>query len=377
MPSKRIIQTKNFKRFYVPRISVIYFSDSDLNIFEDFSRNTFEYAQFIHIGSSNPFLNQKSANHFNGIYYSWMESKKDEERIMRPSAFLHSSQGRDLIARIKEMDIAVIVYKSSSLANLDYVSELMSILDKNDVFTFHFVLENFIQSFEAKKIYEKMIKSMKKRRQLYIPIREEVIVSTYKNATVSSRNYYANLYINNLIDLFVSPFLDPKRNPDAFSKTKALFYKTKRNFETKIVSSIGYSEDPNDNVELALIQALSSAMFAAAFEASNTFIVSVKMPFFTDEIMNKLETILKLVVGEWKQFYVLSYVGHFDFVKYCQVSIMAINVDENKLIKNSDEIQKCIRKILNNVQKSKNIFDSKKTKEFLVKEHTKIDALEG
>lgn len=296
---------------------------------------------------------------------------------MKPSTFFRSQQGIDLMNQIRNMDIAILVYKSSSLANLDYVSELIQILDKNDVFTFHFVLENFIQTLDTKKIYEKLIKSLKRKRQLYIPVPEDVIVSTYKNASISTRNYYANLYINNLIDLFVSPFLDPKRNPDAFSKTKALFYKTKRNFETKIVSSIGYSEDPIDNAELALIQALSSPMFAAAFEASNTFIVSVKMPYFTEITMNKLETILKLVVGEWKQFYILTYTGRFDFAKYCQVSIMAINVDETKLIQNVDDIQKSIKKILTNVQKSKNLFDSKKTKEFLLDEDTKIDALEG
>lgn len=377
MVDKKVIQSKNIKRFYVPRILVIYFSDSNLSIFEDFSKNAFEYANFAQIGSSNPFLYQKSANHFNGKFYSWIETKKSENRIMKPSTFFRSQQGIDLMNQIRNMDIAILVYKSSSLANLDYVSELIQILDKNDVFTFHFVLENFIQTLDTKKIYEKLIKSLKRKRQLYIPVPEDVIVSTYKNASISTRNYYANLYINNLIDLFVSPFLDPKRNPDAFSKTKALFYKTKRNFETKIVSSIGYSEDPIDNAELALIQALSSPMFAAAFEASNTFIVSVKMPYFTEITMNKLETILKLVVGEWKQFYILTYTGRFDFAKYCQVSIMAINVDETKLIQNVDDIQKSIKKILTNVQKSKNLFDSKKTKEFLLDEDTKIDALEG
>lgn len=377
MVDKKVIQSKNIKRFYVPRILVIYFSDSNLSIFEDFSKNAFEYANFAQIGSSNPFLYQKSANHFNGKFYSWIETRKSENRIMKPSTFFRSQQGIDFMNQIRNMDIAILVYKSSSLANLDYVSELIQILDKNDVFTFHFVLENFIQTLDTKKIYEKLIKSLKRKRQLYIPVPEDVIVSTYKNASISTRNYYANLYINNLIDLFVSPFLDPKRNPDAFSKTKALFYKTKRNFETKIVTSIGYSEDPIDNAELALIQALSSPMFAAAFEASNTFIVSVKMPYFTEITMNKLETILKLVVGEWKQFYILTYTGRFDFAKYCQVSIMAINVDETKLIQDADDIQKSIKKILTNVQKSKNLFDSKKTKEFLLHENTKIDALEG
>ena len=56
---------------------------------------------------------------------------------------------------------------------------------------------------------------------------------------------------------------------------------------------------------------------------------------------------------------------------------MAINVDESKLIKDADDIQQSIKKILINVQKSKNLFDSKKTQEFLLNKESKIDALEG
>ena len=158
---------------------------------------------------------------------------------MKPSTFFRSQQGIELMNQIKDMDIAVLVYKSSRLTNLEYVAELIQMLDKNDVFTFHFVLENFIQPLDTREIYEKMIKSLKRKRQLYIPIQEEVIVSRYKNATISTRNYYANLYINNLIDLFISPFLDPKRNPDAFSKTKALFYKTKRTHKNNFFKNMG------------------------------------------------------------------------------------------------------------------------------------------
>ena len=43
----------------------------------------------------------------------------------------------------------------------------------------------------------------------------------------------------------------------------------------------------------------------------------------------------------------------------------------------TDEIQQSIKKILINVQKSKNLFDSKKTQEFLLNKESKIDALEG
>ena len=152
MVDKKIIQSKNVKRFYVPRILVIYLSDSDLSIFQDFSRNAFEYANFAQIGSSNPFLYQKSANHFNGKFYSWIQTKKHESRIMKPSTFFRSQQGIELMNQIKDMDIAVLVYKSSRLTNLEYVAELIQMLDKNDVFTFHFVLENFIQPLDTRKI---------------------------------------------------------------------------------------------------------------------------------------------------------------------------------------------------------------------------------
>ena len=55
---------------------------------------------------------------------------------------------------------------------------------------------------------------------------------------------------------------------------------------------------------------------------------------------------------------------------------MAVNVEEDKLIRNSDEIQKCIKKILNNVQKSKKLFESEATKEILLADK-KINTLEN
>ena len=91
---------------------------------------------------------------------------------MKPSTFFRSQQGIELMNQIKDMDIAVLVYKSSRLTNLEYVAELIQMLDKNDVFTFHFVLENFSQPLDTREIYEKMIKSLK--RKMYSP--SDVIV---------------------------------------------------------------------------------------------------------------------------------------------------------------------------------------------------------
>ena len=367
------IESKNVKRFYVPKTAVIYFSDQDLSIYEDFTKSIVEYTDFIQIGSMDKTKKNTNINAYNKSFYSWIEMKKNEERIMKPSSFFHSV-GSKIVDVLKNTDICVLVYKSNDLDVLEYVDELSSILSKNDVFSFHFSVENFVQSAETKKKHDKLIKSYTRRRQLYVPIKEESIVLAYKNASIANRNYYTNLYINNLIDLFLAPFLDPQRNPDAFSRTKALFYQNKRNFESKVVSSMGYSDEKIDNVDLALIQALSNPMFAAAFDASNTFIIDVKMPFFLETHIERIKQVLKTVVGEWKQFYVNSYVGSFDYDKYCQISIMAINVDDSKLITDADQINTYVKKILKNVQKSKNLFDNK-TKTMILEK--RIDVMEG
>lgn len=368
------IESKNIKRFYVPRIMVIYFTDSDLTMLGNFSKNVVEYVEFVKIGSRDVEKQGKIANPFNKKFFSWKEMNKNVEKIMKPSAFFNSPSSKELIDRIKDIDIAIIVYKSNDINALKYSETLSNLLDENDVFSFHFVVENFVQTQDSRKIYDKLVRELKRKRQLYIPIKEESIVEAFKNANISNRSYYANLYFNNLIDLFISPFLDPIRNPDAFSKIKALFYQSKKNFETEVVSSIGYSNSSVACLDLALIQALSNPMFAAAFEASNTFIVSVKMPYFLDSHFARIREVLRSVVGEWKKFYILTHKGPYEFDKYCHVSIMAINVDSIKLIKDGDEIQKCVKKILNNVQKSKNLFDNEKTREILM-DHKKIDLL--
>ena len=175
--------------------------------------------------------------------------------------------------------------------------------------------------------------------------------------------------------MFLAPFLIPERNPDAFPKIKAIFYQDRKNFDSKIVSSIGYSDDKKNNVDIALINALANPMFAAAFDTSNTFIVSVKMPFFLDYQLDRIKLILKSIVGEWKQFYVLTQIGSFDFTKYCQISIMAVNVDESKLITDPEKIDEYIKKILNNIQKSKQIFEDDLTKDIILEKS--INALDS
>lgn len=374
MNKKKNVESKNFKRFYTPKIVVVYFSDSDITMFKNFSSNIVEYVEFIQIGDKDNSIRNSNANRFQKSFFSWIDYRKQDQRIMKPSFFFKNY--KEIVEKIKKSDIAIFVYKSNNMDNLLYAEELISLFNKYDVFAFHFVIKNFVNSIETKNMNEKVLKLLKKKRQVYVPIKEEVIVQTYKNASIGNRDYYRNLYINNLIDLFISPFLSPKRNPDAFSKMKALFYKSKENFESPVTTSIGYSDEKIDNVDLALIQALSSPMFAAAFEASNTFVITIKMPFFLESHYRRINQILKEVIGEWKKFYVLTYVGPYDFDKYCHVSIMAINPDQTRLISDPNEIQICIKRILNNIQKSKQIFENEKTKE-LILDQSSIDMLEG
>lgn len=371
---KNTYEAKNFKRFYVPKTMVIYFSDCNLQIFEQFNKKIVEYTQFVQIGSIDKSVEQKRINHFKQYFFPWLEFKNNEEKIMKPSAFFRTI-GKELVKEIESLDLVIIVYKSNDVKVLDYVDELSTILFKNDVFTFCFSVENFVQSEESKKRNKKLIKNLTKKRQVLVPIKEKSIVDAYKGASISNRTRYINSYINNLIDMFLAPFLIPERNPDAFSKIKAIFYQNRKNFDSKIVSSIGYSDDKQNNVDIALINALANPMFAAAFDTSNTFIVSVKMPFFLDYQLDRIKLILKSIVGEWKQFYVLTQIGSFDFTKYCQISIMAVNVDESKLITDPEKIDEYIKKILNNIQKSKQIFEDDLTKDIILEKS--INALDS
>ncbi len=357
------VEIKNMKRFYVPKTAVFYFTDSNLKPFNEFSKLINEYTYFYEIGST--YKKENKFNMMNSKFYSWVEIKKNESRIMKPSSFF-DSVASDIKAKSKEFDIAILVYKSNNPNVIDYINEISSILCKNDVFVFHFVVENFIQSEETRKIYAKLVKSLTRKKQVHVPIKEETIVAAYKNATIANRNNYLNLYINNLVDLFVSPFLDPKRNPDAFPRMKALFYQSRRNFESRVVSTMGYSDAKVDNVDLALIQALQNPMFAAAFDASNTFIVDVKMPFYLENSIERIKQILKLVVGEWKKFYINTSIGSFEYDKYCRVSIMAINVNESKLITDTTKISEYVNKIIFNVQETRKLFSENATKDILL-----------
>ena len=65
MAKKNKIESKNIKRFYVPKTLVLYFSETDLNVFDDLSKLVVEYTDFVKIGDYD--LEPKS-NTFNRIH---------------------------------------------------------------------------------------------------------------------------------------------------------------------------------------------------------------------------------------------------------------------------------------------------------------------
>lgn len=138
--SNKIVESKNVKRYYVPKTAVIYFSDCELSVFDDFTKSIVEYTEFMQIGSVDKSNIGKKSNAYRKRFFPWLEFKKNEERVMKAATFFNTI-GSEIAKTLKGVDIAVIVYKSNDLDTLDYVSELSSILCKNDVFAFHFVLE--------------------------------------------------------------------------------------------------------------------------------------------------------------------------------------------------------------------------------------------
>lgn len=381
MMNTRQMQTKNIKKYYVPKTAVIYFSEGELTVLDNLSKLVVEYTQFIQIGAKdvthhNVYNEMEiiNKNRFNKTFYNWINPSKKDDQIYNPASFFSSTDGKRLINELKQLDLVVIVYKSSQDTSLAYVKELVGILAKNDVFAFHFVIENFVMKEQTKKQYSKLINYFTKKKQVFVPIKEKAIVLAYKQATISNRNYYMNLYVNNLIESFISPFLSPDKNADHFSRVKSLIYRETKNFDSKTITTIGYSEDKKDCIDFALIQALSNPIFYGAFKATDTFLVNVKIPFMTQNMIERINYVLKNVVGNKKTFLISPYIGSYDFNVYCQISIMAINVDEDKLINDTTKIDDYVKNVLKEVSKSNELFLDSKTKELILE--NKIDILE-
>lgn len=363
------VQTKNFKKYYVPKTMIIYFSDTDLDFFDNLSKLVVEYTDFIKIGDVDNAMPSGALNKIKKSFYSWKDnSGKSKTGALKPSTFFGSNYGQEILRKIKETDLVVLVYKQNSETSLEYVSDFVEYLNKFDVFAFHYVIENFVVSQQTEKERQKLLKKISRRKQVYVPIKEESVVLAYQNATIANRNYYMNQYLNNVLESFISPFLDPIKNPDHFVKIKKLFYTSPKNFESKMIASIGYSEKKEDSLEVALIQALSNPLFSAAFDASHTFLVNIKVPFIEPQKLAKVEKVLKAVTGDWKNFVISTYIGSFDFNVYTQVSIMAINVNEDKLITDPEKIDQYVKNAIKEVEKSKNItvLEDQKTRELIL-----------
>lgn len=69
-----------------------------------------------------------------------------------------------------------------------------------------------------------------------------------------------------------------------------------------------------------------------------------------------------------------SYTGSYDYDFYCQISIMALNVEESKLITDATKIEQHIKNVLRELSDSKNLFTNNKTRELLLE--NKIELLE-
>lgn len=369
-----LIQAKNIKKYYVPRTAVIYFTESELTVSDNLSKLLVEHTRFFQVGSHDfdydDYVDKPlDKNRFKKEFFNWIDPVK--KTIYKPSVFFSQAAGRKIIDELKNYDLVIVVFKSSKLYSIDYVNYLIDVLSKHDVFTFHYIIDSFILSINAKKQIAKLIQHIQKQKQIHVSIKEESVVEAYKQATISNRNYYINLYTNDLIESFLSPFLDPVKNPDLFPKVKALFYQDLRNFESNVITSIGYSDVKKDHLDLALIQALANPIFYGAFRASGTFIVNVKTPYWTPGMVERINFILNNVIGD-KNFLVSSYVGAYSYDVYCQVSIMAINVDEQRLIRDTSKISEYVKHILNQVSKSNDLFKEQVTEELLLEGQIEI-----
>lgn len=375
MSDNVMIEAKNIKKYYVPRTAVIYFTESELTVSDNLSKLLVEHTRFFQIGSHDfdydDYVDKPlDKNRFKKEFFNWIDPIK--KNIYKPSVFFNQAAGRKIIDELKNYDLVVVVLKSSKQNSIDYVSYLIDVLKKYDVFAFHYMIDSFILPINGKKQVDKLIQKISKNHQIHVSIKEESVVEAYKQATISNRNYYINLYTNDLIESFLSPFLDPVKNPDLFPRVKGIFYQNQRNFESKVITSIGYSDVKKDHLDLALIQALANPIFYGAFRAANTFIVNVKTPYWTPGMLERINFILNNVIGDGKNFIVSSYVGAYSYDVYCQVSIMAINVDEHRLIRDTSKISDYVKHILNQVSKSNDLFREQVTEELLLEGQIEI-----
>ena len=121
------IQTKNVKKYYVPKTAVIYFSESCLTVSNSLSKLIVEYTKFIQIGSQDIEFDAYAElpinkNRYNKEFFSWNETIKGETRIAKPATFFNHGAGRKVVEELKNYDLVIVVFKSNKLNSLIYVN---------------------------------------------------------------------------------------------------------------------------------------------------------------------------------------------------------------------------------------------------------------
>lgn len=354
-------EVKNIKKDYVANTVIIYFSDTELGDFEKIHKSIRANTKFFKIGSSDPNnTNSKEKNKFESSFLSWASPNVEEKAIPAPIFFQKN------IVEIKKIlenaDLAIILYKSQDADMLSYVRELAYILNKYDVFSFHCVVENFITGKNEDKLYSKLKKDAVKYSQPFIPISEVTVIDAYEDANLVNRKSFISKFALDLIESIIVPYVEPDLNPDHFSLIKSLFYSNSKNFKNRVIPSIGISNSKVDWLDLSIVQALSNPIFCGSFGASDTFIITIKAPYLTTKMIERIKYILTTIIGKDKKFIICKYVGEFEIDVYSQITILALSVDESKLLLEPEDIEKNIKNILLEVQKSKQFFRDQETK---------------
>ncbi|MGL4343539.1 MAG: gliding machinery protein P42 [Metamycoplasmataceae bacterium] len=368
---------KNFKKSYVAATAIIYFNEDDLNTFTHLHKSIRANTKFIKIGSElknefdKKYREKIEFNKFEENFFSWEDTKKqdsDEAIVLGAKKFYKINSSR-LDNLFKPTDLVAIIYKDQNENVLEYVQYLMKILDKNNIFTFHLVVESFVKSKNAEKMYKK-IKSdcVNKYGQFNIGINESNILQTYQFSNLINRKKYATKFINSIVESFIVPFVEPELNIDHYKKMKTLFYKNTNKWggAGRIIPTIGFSDSKIDWIDKALIGALSNPIFLASFKASKDFLIILKSPYLTDKMIGRIEYIFKSIVGKDANVNICKYIGEFDMNIYAQINILALNVDETKITNENENIKNEISKILLNIENSKKLFDDEQTKTLLV-----------
>ena len=82
--------------------------------------------------------------------------------------------------------------------------------------------------------------------------------------------------------------------------------------------------------------------------------------------------ILEHVVGSKKTFILSSYIGSYNYDVYCQVSIMAINVDQSRLMSDHQAIDQHLKTILHQVSQSHEIFKDEEIRLMILNQNIEI-----